>query len=80
MLKLHLIDFVKWPAFLNYLEFSSFVKNMILKNFLKRLNMRFQVTKLKYEFLKKDFHFLQSSKSFQVQGHFGAFYVNFGMM
>ena len=58
----------------------EFRKKHDIRNFLKRLNMRFQVTKLKNEFLKKDFHFLQSSKSFQVQGHFGAFYVNFGMM
>ena len=35
------------------------------------LTVQFQLKKLKTEFLKKYFHFLQNPRSFQGQGHFG---------
>ena len=56
-------------VFLKGFSVFEFRKKHHIRNFPKRLNIIFQFIKVEDEFLK-DFHFLQSSKSFQSQGYF----------
>ena len=52
---------------------------MISETLQNDINIVFQFIKQIKEFLKENLHFLQSSKPFQSQGHFGEFLGDFGI-